>query len=131
MAGQCAILACLLMAACTNYKKDTLYPQVCMADTLVTVSFSKDIVPVFSKNCALSGCHSGSNATGALNLDSAEAFASLSKSGSGYLDVNDPASSLVYVAMTSAADIMPKSGKLDACTTNLVLKWIKQGALNN
>ncbi len=120
---------------CTNYKKDTLYPtrvitKQCAADTMAEVSFSKDIIPVFSKNCTQSGCHDA-GAAGHLDLDSAQAYASLMTPGSGNIDTVIPQASVLYNELISRADPMPPNYNLDSCTIKLVLKWIEQKAKNN
>ena len=93
-----------------------------------TVSFSKDIQPIFNANCNTSGCHSGTKPAGNLNLEMNQAYANLMDSKSGYIDTSKPENSILYVAMTSKTNPMPPSGKLDGCTTDLILKWIQQGA---
>ena len=121
------LIVALCSMACTHNKGDGLYPSVkCAADTIAVVSFAKDIEPVLRANCAVSGCHTGNTAAGNLDLDSAVAYASLWKSGSGYIDTLNPESSLLYSQMTSIASPMPPTGRLDNCTTALVLKWIEQ-----
>ena len=93
-----------------------------------TIQFSKTIVPVLTKSCATSGCHSGSVAP---NLTEANAYSSL-VSGH-YLDLATPASSEVYLWLTgkkSAA--MPLGSANNPSNINaLILAWIKQGAKNN
>jgi hypothetical protein len=107
-------------------KKGTTEP-VCTPPA--TVSFSKDIQPIFNANCNTSGCHIGSKPAGNLNLESNQAYTNLMDSKSGYIDTMKPENSILYVSMTSKTNPMPPSGKLDACQTDLVLKWIQQGAI--
>jgi hypothetical protein len=96
-----------------------------------TVSFKNDIQPIFNANCNTSGCHSGNKPAGNLNLESANAYANLMDSKSGYIDLLHPENSILYVSITSKTNPMPPSGKLDECVTGLILKWIQQGAKNN
>ena len=100
-------------------------------DTIVTVSFSKNVQPVFNAHCIDAGCHSGVNAAANLDLESSTAYTQLMKKGSGYIDTVNPNYSLLYAQMQSVSQPMPPTGKLDTCTLNLVLKWIKQKAKNN
>jgi len=100
-------------------------------DTIVTVSFTKDVLPIFNAHCIDAGCHSGTNPAGNLSLESSVAYAQLMKSGSGYVDTVNPNYSLLYAQMASVSNPMPPTGKLDDCTLNLVLKWIQQKAKNN
>jgi len=112
----------VLMISC---KKGSTEP-VC--NPPATVSFSKDIQPIFNANCNTSGCHSGTKPAGNLNLESNQAYANLMDSKSGYIDTIKPENSILYVSMTSKTNPMPPTGKLDGCTTDLILKWIQQGA---
>jgi hypothetical protein len=96
-----------------------------------TVSFSQHIIPLFNNNCNTSGCHSGAQPAGGLNLEPANAYAELSKSGSGYIDTVNPNFSLLYAQMISVSTPMPPTGQLAKCSTDLVLKWITQKAPNN
>jgi len=121
----------LFAAACKHDDATTATPARCSTDTIGTVSFSRNIVPVFRQNCALSGCHTGSAPAGNLSLDSGVAYAALMKPGSGYINTSTPAASLLYSQLLSTADPMPPTGKLDTCTISLVLKWIQQQAPNN
>jgi hypothetical protein len=41
------------------------------------VSLSRDVQPILTANCALSGCHAGSNAVLGQNLSSGQAYASI------------------------------------------------------
>jgi hypothetical protein len=96
-----------------------------------TVSFSRDIIPLFQKNCSISGCHNSTSKTGNLNLEINVAYSSLMKSGSGYIDTINPNYSLLYSQMTSASNPMPPTGKLSNCDISLVFSWIEQKARNN
>lgn len=96
-----------------------------------TVSFSKDIQPIFNTNCATSGCHAGTKPSGNLNLSADVAYANLMDAKSGYIDTLHPSASLLYTSMTSVSNPMPPNGKLNKCTTDLILKWMEQKAKNN
>ena len=94
-----------------------------------TVSLSKDLAPIFTKNCAISGCH----ADGGHNPDlvAAKAYSSL-KSGN-YVDTTTPANSIIYKRLTGKlSPAMPMGGASNPSNINgLILAWIKQGAKNN
>ena len=116
----------LLIAAC---RKDITFiikdEPVPVTDT---VSFSKDLVPIFSKNCALSGCHvTGSHVP---NLMADKAYNSLM---SKYVDTKTPENSIIYERLTGKLNpIMPMGRTNNPSNINsLVLAWIKQGAKNN
>jgi hypothetical protein len=93
-----------------------------------TVSFSKDIQPILTKSCALSGCHSGSVAP---NLSSATAYNALTNGN--FVSVGTPANSLVYLWLTGKESAtMPLGATNNPSNINaLMLAWIKQGAKNN
>ena len=94
-----------------------------------TVSISKDLVPVFTKNCSLSGCHtSGGHIP---DLSPANAYNSLIKGN--YTDNSTPSNSKLYLWLTGNEDIqMPMGAANDPSNINgLVLAWITQGSKNN
>ncbi len=96
-------------------------------DITRTISFTKDLIPMFNKSCNASGCH---NAGGqAPNLSEANAFSALA--AGNYFDKNAPESSILYLKMTGKRGTpMPVSG-VNKDYAALVLAWIKQGAGNN
>jgi hypothetical protein len=108
-------------------KKKTPTSKDCQV--VENVSFQKDIVPIFEAHCV--SCHSGNKASGNLNLEVSVAYKNLSNIKSGYLDTINPTYSLLYASMISTSNPMPPDGKLDKCTTDLILKWIQQKAKNN
>ncbi len=113
--------------SCTNYKAEVI--PSCTPPGIV--SFSQHIVPLLNARCNISGCHSGSQPQGNLNLESAVAYRQLMKSGSGYVDTINPKYSVLYSSMNSISNPMPPTGRLDDCSRELVLKWIQQKAKNN
>ncbi|MGA2822262.1 MAG: hypothetical protein ABSE72_01925 [Bacteroidales bacterium] len=103
----------------------------CAKDTVVhaqinpnlKISFKDTIQPIFTAGCTASFCHSG---TVTPNLQTGQAYNSL-KSGN-YINTGSPAQSIIYTEMA------PGGGMSSHCTANqadLVLEWIKQGALDN
>ena len=93
-----------------------------------TISFSKDIQPVLSKTCAISGCHSG---TIAPNLSSGSAYNTLI-SGK-YINTGSAETSEVYLWLTGKRSMaMPSGTPNNPSNINaLILAWVKQGAKNN
>ena len=93
-----------------------------------TVSFSKDIEPILTKSCALSGCHSGSIAP---DLSAATAYTALVNGN--FINKGTPESSVVYLWLTGKEAItMPAGSANNPSNINgLMLAWIKQGANNN
>ena len=94
-----------------------------------TVSFSKDLVPVLTDNCALSGCHvKGANAP---DLTAGSAYNSLTNGS--YIDKSSPENSLVYKRLTGKISPGMPLGKSPNPSNidGLMLAWIEQGAKNN
>jgi hypothetical protein len=121
-------LICLTFSISVACKKATV-EEVCTTPT--EISYKRDIQPIFNSNCATSGCHSGTNSAGGLNLEASVSNQNLTASKSGYIDTMYPSASLLYSSMTSVSNPMPPNGKLSKCTTDLILAWIKQKAKNN
>ena len=115
------------LSSCT-YEKAKLKVNCVLPDT---VSFGRNIQPIFNAYCNGSGCHNSSSHSGSLNLEAPVAYSQLLAHGTGYIDTLNPEFSLLYSKLTSASGIMPPSGRLDDCKINLVLEWIKQKAKNN
>jgi len=100
------------------------YSKIKDVPTPTNISFSKDIVPIFTTNC--SGCHS---ATGqSPDLSSANSIYTNIVTA-GLVDTTAAATSSIYKTINSGA--MPPSGKLSSKNDTLILNWIKQGAKNN
>jgi hypothetical protein len=111
-----------------------------------TVSFSRDILRIFTNNgaqtCAQAGCHSGPSPTGGQNLEAANAYANIvNVTSSERPDLRRimPGSvdqSYLFKKITGAFDIagsqMPLAGgPLSAADIDLVRQWIQAGAPNN
>jgi len=117
MIGSVVLIGC--------YKNKTVYLDAPAITRPVT--FSQDIQPIFTKSCALSGCHvAGSQIP---NLSPAAAYTSLITGN--YIDKANPANSLIYLKMTGKkGTVMPPSG-MNKEYNALILAWIQQGANNN
>lgn len=93
-----------------------------------SVSFSTNIVPIFSANCAVTGCHTASSPPAGLDLTPPDAYNSLFNGG--FVDTTVAATTnTLYVEVSTGK--MPPSGKLSAQNVALILAWIQQGAKNN
>lgn len=91
------------------------------------VSFSEDIIPIFTNDCATPTCHvSGGYAP---DLSPANAYNELT--GLGYVDTANAEESLLYKRIISPVNPMPPSAPLTAEETGYILAWIEQGAQNN
>jgi hypothetical protein len=117
----------LLLGSCARNDTYTIKPQ----PVVVTkkVSFSTDLQPIFTANCALSGCHvsGGQNP----DLTAANSYASL-KTG-GFYSLENPASSIIYMRLTGGLTPQMPLGKTPNPSNieGLVLAWIQQGAKQN
>ena len=121
---QQAILLCLLAIIpllVQNCTYDELpEPEIEIPDT---VSFDRDIIPIFETSCNSSTCHS----TGGVPPDLSPDNAWISLTFFGYVDTDVPENSTLYRAIDG--------GSMERFTTPedraLILKWIEQGALDN
>lgn len=124
------ILVITATALCITscYKVTTLVKDNAPAVT-ATVSLSKDLVPVLSKNCAISGCHNA----GGIKPDLSTSAAYNSIVNGNFVSLSDPANSEIYLWLTGKrAVIMPVGAANNPSNINqLMLAWIKQGAKNN
>lgn len=92
-----------------------------------TVSFTDNILPIFTDNCALSGCHE----TGGIAPDLTPKNAYSDLWLYGFVDTTDVQSSILYSRLASTSDPMPPTGNLGNDKIQLVLAWIEQGARDN
>jgi hypothetical protein len=93
------------------------------------VSFTKDLVPLFTTDCATSGCHVAGHQPP--DLEKADAYNSIKELN--MVNLTNPQSSLLYERLSGAVKpSMPMNATNNPSNiNNLVLAWIKQGALNN
>jgi len=109
--------------------------------TPALVSFANDIQPIFTSNCAVTGCHvSGGSAPFTLNAGAS--YAQLVNQnatvgpcqGQRRVIPNDPANSVLVKRLegSTCGNRMPLGGSpLPAASIQLIRDWISQGALNN
>lgn len=117
---------CFLVMTAGCYKDKTLVSDT-GTEVTRTVSFSKDLTPIFTKSCSTSGCHTSGGQVP--DLTAANAFNALSIGN--YIDKSTPENSLLYKKMTGKKGTpMPVSG-INKDYNALVIAWIKQGAKNN
>lgn len=104
------------------------------AQTPAPADFEKDIQPIFTANCALAGCHSGTRATADLRLDAGFAYASLLNPPSPIsprVVPKDPDKSLLVQRIEGTfPPRMPQGGNpLPQAQIALIRQWISEGAL--
>lgn len=131
------ILLAFLFAACS---KSSSNPGPSSGGN---VSFSSQVQPIFTANCASSSCHGGSSPQQGQNLTSGQAFSSIvnvaSHEVSSYLRVKPFSSDSSYLYMKITGDPriaagtvkMPKGGSLGSTDIQTIKNWIDQGAQNN
>jgi len=102
-------------------------PVATTAAAASSVSFAKDILPIFQKNCIR--CHGGSSPRSGMSLEN---YQGVMKGGASAPDVvaGNPDKSALYTYPKDG--IMPPSGaKLSAADVQKIYDWIKAGAANN
>ena len=109
------------------------------------VSFSQDIQPIFTANCALSGCHSGTNPQQGMNLSSGQAYAnivnvaSLELPSMDRIEPSDPDNSYLvnkiqgtHVDVGGSGSRMPLGrAPLTQATIDQIREWVADGAPDN
>ena len=112
------------------------------ADT--SMAFADDVQPIFTANCAFSGCHAGSNPAQGMNLSDGQAYANIvnvqsNESGLLRVDPGNPDQSyLVHKIQGTQGTVggsggqMPLGGTpLTQAQINLIREWITNGAQEN
>lgn len=123
------LLTILVSVVFTACEKEYFMPVV-VSDT-DTISFKNEIAPIFTTNCAISGCHNSGGIPPVLE----ESVAHSNLISGGYIamvgaevDTANAASSKLYekIDTGSMAGFISKPED-----KTRILQWIKQGALNN
>ncbi len=106
--------------------KDTLGFTGC--DTNI-IYFNRDILPIFTKNCAISGCHDKRTAKEGYDFSD---YNNITKRG---LTPGRPENSKIYEVITTSKkkDVMPPSPykQLSAKDIQLIFQWITSGLKND
>ena len=122
------IIALVVFNGC---QKDTTLVIKPVPKVITTaVSFSKDLAPLFAKDCATAGCHGDGGQSP--NLTASKVYTSIT-SMAGFVDTKDPSNSKLYGYMTgklSPAMPMGKASNPDDIN-DIFLAWVKQGAKKN
>ena len=120
------LLIVLFFAGLTGCYKDILSPGQDPTAPPQAVSFSGDLVPIFTANCATSGCHDAIPSHRP-SLTASNAYNAIL--GGGYINTVVPSSSILYGEIKSGS--MPPTGALKPSDIQKVLDWIRNGAPNN
>ena len=118
------ILVFLLLGSC--YYDDP--PEPAEIDPEL-VYFNSNVLPIFTRACDSPGCHNVGEVPPDLTAENA--YDELV--GGGYVNTTLPESSILYLRVTgnSAGSLMPPAGRLPQTDIDLILAWIKKGALND
>ncbi len=110
----------LIFSSCYYDKADLLYPSSMTCDTLKTVSYLTDVVPIFQQQC--NSCHSPSSPGGGIVMGNYTADKVIAQNGTLYGSI----------AHLSGYSSMPKgTTKLTNCQIATIKKWIDAGSPNN
>jgi len=123
------VMGIFIIPGCTEDVTVTVKPTVPVITK--TVLFSKDIVPILTTKCALSGCHVAGAHAPTLTAD--KAYSSLMNTPD-LIKVSNPANSIIYLRLIGkVVPAMPLNAPAsDPLFINeYLLAWIKQGAKNN
>lgn len=95
-------------------------------------SFSRNVLPVFTVNCAISGCHDDNSAAASLRLNSYQNVLKGSKSGAVIYPYDSSTSKLIKRIKGTETPRMPKDrSTLSTSDQSLLANWISGGARNN
>ncbi len=95
-------------------------------------SFSRNILPIFSVNCAISGCHDDSSAAGGLRLNSYDTVMRGGRNGSVIHPYDASTSTLVKRLKGTETPRMPMDrATLSTNDQGLIQNWVNGGARNN
>jgi len=121
-------LVTIMVLAISGCYKTTTIVKDPGSDITTALSFSTDIIPIFQKNCALSGCHASGGHTP--DLTTANAYSSLVSGG--FITANDPVNSVIMLWLTGKkSPVMPLGSGPNPDINAKVYAWISQGAKNN
>ncbi len=110
-------------AACTNDKMQLATPAPPACDT-ASVTYTNTIRPLTNQHCAISGCHTGADQAGGINLETYDGLKAIALNGDGDL--------LGTIRWQVGHSPMPQgAAKLDDCTISKYAKWVAAGAPNN
>jgi hypothetical protein len=120
------LIAGLAVTSLSGCYKDVISPGQDPDAPPQQVSFSGDLLPIFTANCATSGCHDAVPAHKP-SLTAENAYKAITSGG--YINTLVPTSSLIYSEVKSGS--MPPTGALKATDIQKILDWIRNEAPNN
>jgi len=102
--------------------KDVILPATTVTQPPKYESFSNDLQPIFTLNCALSGCHVAGSQTPYLTPD-----VSYKQLIGGYVNTVVPTQSTLYIMINGDMEVHIPS----AADRQKIYDWIRNGAPNN
>jgi len=103
------------ITSCSHVAEIANIPEVC---------FTSDVLPIFTSNCAISGCHDGAGRESRMALNSYTEISARVVAG-------DPNKSSLYQAIiTKWGNTMPPNKPLSLDNRTKIRVWIEQGARN-
>jgi mono/diheme cytochrome c family protein len=95
-------------------------------DSAKPISYQNDIMPLLTANCI--GCHSPEKKKGGLDMSSYAGLAKGGKEGVAFV-AGQPDKSPMYTMVIGPEPMMPEKGdKLTAAQSDIIKKWIAEGA---
>ncbi len=94
-----------------------------------TVYFNTDVLPIFSSNCAIPGCHNSGTANKGIILDSYQNVVSTGKIKGGDLNAGKIHEVITDTDLNDRMPPFPRKA-LNQSDIDLIEKWILQGAQN-
>ncbi len=88
------------------------------------ISFNTHVMPIFNESCNMSGCHDDTHAPDLREENAWQAIHS-----GGYVNLTFPEESGLYKSVVNGG--MPPVGSLSETEKEVILAWIKKGALND
>jgi hypothetical protein len=102
--------------------RDVILPATSTTKPPQYVSFSTDLQPIFTTNCAVSGCHVAGSQTPYLSAD-----VSYQQLTGGFVNTVVPTSSELYIMINGDMEVHIPS----ATDRQKIYDWIRNGAPNN
>lgn len=120
------VVAGLTITSFSGCYKDVISPGQDPNGPPQNVSFSGDLLPIFTANCATSGCHDAVPSHKP-SLTAENAYNAITSGG--FINTLVPTSSILYSEVKSGS--MPPTGALKATDVQKILDWIRNEAPNN
>lgn len=107
----------LAVSGCYEDNEQDLYIKIPSASDTTHVSYSKDVLPIFISNCALSGCHTGTTPAANISLDNY----------AGIVDANVLTIRAAINYQGGSPMPPPPASQLTSSQLKIIDNWINQG----